>query len=283
MSSIRFNHVFAALMLISGLSAFVIPEKYVVRAQPQVQSLFVPVAAPARAAAGWIHGRLAPPAPADTRDARTLAAENDELRQQNAGLVHELAALRRINDDREDVGKWRHACTPIKVLGADPAVRDGLLLRGSTADGLRQGQPVLYGNSVAGKIERAPGLLGAQARLVTDPGMRVGAYFGRFTSDKTGKPRWRRLTTSAALVEGIGNGAMRCATDLTMQEVKATGLRPGDWVVVEDIEWDERVHGRQLGRVARVAPQNAAPLYADIRIEPTKNLMLLREVMVLTE
>jgi len=49
MSWVRFNHVFAALLILSALSAFVIPERYTTKAQPQLQGLFYPVAKPARA------------------------------------------------------------------------------------------------------------------------------------------------------------------------------------------------------------------------------------------
>ena len=286
MSRIKFNHVFAVLMLAGAASAFAIPSKYTARAQPQVQRLFAPVAVPARSAAGWAHERLARPAQTDPRDPRAVAAENADLREQVASLGHALAALERLDDERSTVGSLREQCVPVRVIGGDAGFRDGLLLNGSSLDGLAQGQPVLYGNALAGRIERPPGPLGAQVRLITDRGMRVDASFGRFAPNKvTGKPEWKPIQTSPVLIEGAGNGTLRCATDLTMTELQSdtVKLAAGDWVVLEDNEWDERVHGRLLGRVTRVAPQNAAPLYADIRIEPAKSLARLREVMVLTK
>jgi cell shape-determining protein MreC len=286
-SRIKFNHVFAALMLLSAVGAFAVPQRYTTKLQPQVQNLFSPVARPVRSVAGWAHDRLATPAAPDPRDPGVLAAENESLRQEIATLYYRVATLERINEERAAVGDLRQVCTPVAVDGDDTSgSRRGLLLRGSTLDGLAQGQPVLYGYSIAGRIERAPGLLGAQVRLVTDPGMRVSAVFARLLVDEaTGKLRLTPLKTSPVLVEGLGDGAMRCATALTVAELEAEDvkLHAGDWVLLEDNEWDERVQGRLLGRVARVARQNAAPLYADIRIEPTKNLSRLREVMVLTK
>jgi hypothetical protein len=72
---------------------------------------------------------------------------------------------------------------------------------------------------------------------------------------------------------------------LTMEEVNAESvqLRPGDWVLLDDREWDERVHYRPIGKVVRVEKQAASPLYADIRIEPMTILTQLNEVMVLTK
>lgn len=285
-SRIKFNHVFAVLMLVSAVCAFVVPTRYTTEILPQVQSLFAPVARPVRSAAGWVHDRLAKLEAPDPRDPNALAAENELLRQEIATLHHQLAALLQLNEERAAVGSVRDQCIPVAVEGDDTsASRSGLMLRTSTMEGLKQGQPVLYGFSIAGRIERPPGLLGAQVRLVTDRGMRVGAVFARLTVDEAGKTKRQPLPTSPVLVEGVGDGAMRCATALTIAELEAESvkLRAGDWVLLDDNDWDDRVQGRLLGRIVRVAPQTAAPLYADIRIEPTKNLSRLREVMVLTK
>jgi hypothetical protein len=284
MSTIKFHHVFAALLVLSFLSAFVIPARYTTRIHPQVQSLFYPVARPVRGVAGWIDGKLAKPDTADARDARTLAEENDQLRQDKAVLVTLIDELQRRIDERAKFGPIADDCTQFQVFANDAAGREGLLLRGSTFEGLRQGQYVLFAGGVAGILERPPGVAGAQVRLITDRGVRVGACFKRWETDpKTNAIEPRRLDTPPALVEGLGQNAMHCATSLTMQEVEKAGLKPGDWVVVEDNDWDPRLQGRRLGKVARVAPQATQPLYADIRIEPTTNLMNLRDVMVLTK
>src|SRR4051794_22114446 len=219
MSWVRFQHVFAALLVLCALSAFVIPERYTTRAQPQLQGLFYPVARPVRSIAAALNGRLSKPEPGDPRDKDTLAEENDLLRQELAARSEELDELRRRNAERDKLGPIRDQCTPVKVIGDDTGNREGLLLQGSTLEGLKQGQAVLFAGGMVGKLDRPPGLAGAMARLITDKGMRVGAYFGRFEKNANGELTFQRIETSPALIEGTGEGAMRCATMLTMEEV----------------------------------------------------------------
>ena len=283
MSWVRFNHVFAALLVLSALSAFVIPERYTAKAEPQLQGLFYPVARPARALGAAISGRVSRPDPTDTRDAATLREENARLTQELAARLRQLDEMLLREGERAKLGTLRDLCTPVKVVGSDTAAsREGLMLQGSTIEGLKQGQVVLVPGALVGKIERPPGLAGAQVRLITDRGMRIGAYFGRLNKDTN---RVEPLKTSPPLIEGTGDGAMRCSTMLTMEEVKAKGvdLQVGDWVLLDDRDWDERVWYYPLGKVVRVAPQANSPLYADIRIEPMRNLGQLNEVMVLTK
>jgi cell shape-determining protein MreC len=283
MSAIRFNHVFAVLLVLAAVGAFAVPERYTTRAQPQVQGLFMPVASPVRGVSAWAHARLAKPESKDVRDLRTLAAENDELRQENATLQHKLEDLIRINSDRAELGgNLRDDCTPFKVVGGDAGVRQSLLIRGSSLDGLRDGMFVLHTDNVVGLITRPPGLLGAQVRLITDRGVRVTGYFRKLEKGPDGKTRTRRLDTPSVVVEGTGDGAMRCL-GLTVEQLNDAGVKPGDWVVVEDKDWDDRIHGKRLGKVAGITPLITAPLYAEVRVEPTQNLMRLREVMVLTK
>jgi cell shape-determining protein MreC len=281
MSWVRFNHVFVALLVLSALCAFVIPERYTAKAQPQLQGLFYPVAKPARALSAAISGRVSKPDPTDTRDAATLREENAELRQELEARLRELEEMRLREGERAKLGRLRDLCTPVKVVGGDTAAsREGLMLQGSTIEGLKQGQVVLVPAGIVGKIDRPPGLAGAQVRLITDRGVRVGAYFGRLDT-KTN--RVEPLRTSPPLIEGTGDGAMRCATMLTMEEVEAVKLRAGDWVLLDDRDWDERVHYRPIGKIVRVEKKASSPLYADIRIEPMTNLTQLNEVMVLSK
>jgi len=245
MSWVRFNHVFAALLVLSALSAFVIPERYTTKAQPQLQGLFYPVARPTRSIAAALHGRLSKPEPGDPRDTRTIAGENDQLRQELVALDQEIGELRRRLAEREKLGALGEQCTPVKVVGEDTGNREGLSLQGSTIEGLKQGQPVLFAGGVVGRLDRPPGLTGAMVRLITDKGIRVGAYFGRFEKDANGELTFQRIETSPPLLEGTGDGAMRCATMLTMAEVrpedpkdpkeaKRPRLEVGDWVFLED-------------------------------------------------
>jgi cell shape-determining protein MreC len=277
MSGIKFNHVFAALLVLSALSAFVIPHRYTARAQPQVQSLFQPVAKPVRSVAGWVNERLIKPPARDARDKQTIIDENEQLRQETARLTHILTEVNRLEGEWERLGPIREKCTRLQVVGSDLGGRESLAIRGSTFEGLREGQFVLFSGGAAGIIEKPPGALGAQVRLITDTGMRVEGYFAGFTENKHVPRR-----TDAALFEGIGRGAMRCR-GLTMAQIQDAGVQLGDGVFIQDKDWDENLHGVRLGKVVRIEPQTDAPLYADIRVEPTSNLMRLRDVMVLTK
>jgi hypothetical protein len=284
MSAFRFNHVFAALMVISALSAFVIPEKYTTKVQPQVQGLFQPVAKPTRAIAAWAAGRVEKPDPTETRDVKTLAAENERLRQDYMAAMHANDELRRRIQEYEQLGELRQHCTPVRTVGPDAGGRESLLIKAHEA--LKQGQFVLSPRGIVGVLERPPGVAGASVRLITDPGVRVEAYFATYTLGGDGHSYRVRLDAGddplVPLVQGVGKGAMQCLS-LTMEQVQKANVQAGTYVMLEDKEWDERLHGRPLGRVSRVAPQTTAPLYADIRIEPVANLLRLQEVMVLTK
>ena len=290
MSAFKFNHVFAALLLISALSAFVIPEKYTTKVQPQIQGLFQPVAKPTRAIAAWVAGRVEKPDPNEKRDVKAVIEELEALRVDYMAAVHTIEDLRRRNSEYEQLGTLRSLCTPVRTVGDDGGNRESLQIRGNVFDGLKQGQFVISPRNIVGILERPPGVAGAQVRLITDPGVRVEGYFAIYTKDEAGRsarellplPPLDEKLKLTPLVQGVGNGAMKCVS-LTMEEVNAAGVVQGTWVMLEDKEWDERLHGRPLGQVVRITPQTTAPLYADIRIEPVVNLSRLTEVMVLTK
>jgi hypothetical protein len=284
MSAIKFKHVFGALLFLSALSAFVIPEKYASAVQPQVQGLFYPVAKPVGSLARWVHGNLGARPVKDGRSTQTLLEENDSLRQEVAAMMRELDELRRRDAELETLGPLRERCTLFSVVGADAAGRDGLLLSGSTLEGLRQGQAVLFPGGIVGRIQRSPGIAGAQVRLITDRGMRMEAFCVGFTRDAAGATKREQVPIPPIIVEGIGQGAMRCATALTMEEVNVAKLKEGDMVFLDkDDEWDKAVHFRRLGKIVRIERQAASRLHAEIRIEPTSTLLGLQEVMVMTK
>jgi hypothetical protein len=282
MSAIKFQHVFGALLIFSALCAFVIPERFTTRAQPQVQSLFQPVSRPVGSLAGWVHDRVGKAPPTDGRDVQTIAEENESLRQQFVALSHAYNELLRRNAEWEKLGDLREACNAVSVVGTDTGDRESLQVKATTFDGLRTGQFALYPRGIVGYIERPPGMLGAQIRLITDPGVRVEGYFCNTVKDDAGQLAFERVQIPI-IVEGVGRGAMQCRTAITMEQVTANKIAVGTWAVVEDKEWDTRLHGRPLGKVVRVEPRPSAPLLADIRIEPVASLTRLREVMVLTK
>src|ERR1700761_5566836 len=115
MSHLRFNHVFAFLMLIAALTAFAMPAKYA-NHTPQVAALFAPISRPAGALAGWIHRRVAPDPSTDARPDETVRRENLELKALVQTLTVQLDDLRQRDLERGKLGSLRDICTPWSVV-----------------------------------------------------------------------------------------------------------------------------------------------------------------------
>ncbi len=267
-------------MAIAAISAFVIPARITDRAVPQLQVLLTPISAPVRSIAGAISSRVAPVEVADARPDEVIRRQNDALAQENVKLLHDVDDLRRINGEREKVGNIRDLCTPVPVVGTDSGRGDSLAVRGSSLDGLRDGMFVLFENDIVGTLQRS-GIGGGQVKLVTSTGFKATAYFGAFRDDDQGKPHFVRLNRQPVLVQGAGASGMICQM-MTMDEVKQSQLRPGDWAVLEDMDWPAKLQGRRIGKVSEVRQRKDAALFAEIHIKPASDLQRLREVMVLT-
>lgn len=281
MFSLRFNHVFLTLLILSGVSAFIIPRRFTDAVRAQVQGVFSPVSRPARMTAGWIQQRVAPRETADHRSQEAIGQENQRLQVEVAHLTEQLKALQKLNADRDAMGPLRSLCTAVAVIGGDAGMRQSLALAGSQLGEVRGGQPVLYPGGVAGRIDRA-GAGAAQVRLITDVGFRMTGHFGRFQESKDGRIAFARIALPAALVEGIGNGIM-VIRNLTMKDIASAELAENDWVVLDDADWPIHVQGQLLGRIISIKSRSQAPLFAEIRLAPAANLLALREVMVLTK
>ena len=279
MSQVRFQHVFAVLMGLSVLTAFVLPERLANKTQPQLQALFAPVARPAGLLAASVMNHVAPDPVRDRRSTDEIRRENQELKAQFANVSYQLEDLRRRNAERQKLGPIRDLCLPVTVVGQDSGTRESLSLAGSSLEGLREGMPVLYPGGVVGQIERA-GVGGAQVRLVTDIGFRIRANFAQFRRRPDNQIEFVQLETPPVLVEGISRGAM-IVRSLTV--VEASKLSEGNWVVASEPDWPPRLKGQPLGKITRIGRRRDAPLYAEIRIEPESNLMKLREVMVMVK
>jgi hypothetical protein len=65
--------------------------------------------------------------------------------------------------------------------------------------------------------------------------------------------------------------------------VQQAKVEPGDGVFLQDKDWDERLHGMRIGRVVRIDQQIGHPLYAEIRVKPTSNLLRLTDVIAVTK
>ncbi|MDB5297882.1 MAG: hypothetical protein JWO31_3865, partial [Phycisphaerales bacterium] len=252
---------------------------------------------PARAVAAWATGRGNGSAATadDRRPADAVVQENQDLRLTNAKLSYDLAELQKVAMERGKIDpELRNLCTPVAVLGgADPnGVRDALSLRATGLSGFTDGMFVLHDRDVVGRL--VTGKAGARVRLVTDPESRVQAYFVPFRRDarqaavgaapRPANEQDRRPADAynlpSRLVEGAGRGRMVCR-NIPFDLVTQVGLTVGDWVMVNDPEWPPALQGRRLGVVVRVT--KAAKMMAEIEIKPDPELLLLREVLVLTK
>ncbi|HEV2296086.1 MAG TPA: rod shape-determining protein MreC [Tepidisphaeraceae bacterium] len=275
MSHFRFNHVFAGLLLLSVLSAFVFPKKTSgIRAH--VQGVFYPIAKPARMIASTVRGpgeRLD-----DKRASGDVVAENERLKIALASLTAQVELLHSRVAEGEQFGEVGKHTRRVAVMGNDPAARDSLSVVGNFDLSLLN-QPALYNYGLAGRFERA-GLSGAQVRLITDRSFSATARFGEFVNDGAGGIIFDPKPTAPPLVEGYGNGSMM-VKNLELEEVTKAQIRKGTWVVLEDKDYPPVLMHQKLGRVESVKKRPEAPLFADIEIRPEWNLMALTQVWVL--
>ena len=259
MSYIKFNQVFAALLLTSALAAFAIPEKYTVKPLPGLQALFAPVSLPVRRIGAWAHDRLFPPDLAGKRTVATIVAENERLTNTVAYVQKQLEAERRRNDAWAPLESLRDRCIPLAVSGADAGTRESLALPASALERIADG-------AFAG---------GAQLRLITDKGFKVRGHVSR-----RGSGGEVEQMTPVVVVEGVGDGAMAVRGDVTWEDVEKGRVKPADALVLDDRDWPSALQGQRLGVVTKVEPMRSNRKFAEIRIEPSSNLLLLNEVMV---
>jgi cell shape-determining protein MreC len=293
MSYLRAQHVFYALMGVSALTAFVIPPEYSRKVTPQVQWMFAPVSRPVEALAAAVNDRVAPPAANDHRADVAVKLENQRLRAEVALLTTQLDEMRRRDAELAKLGSAKDLCRIFPVVGADSGTRESLALGGSSFQGLKDDQWVLYTGGIAGQIKRA-GPAGAQVQLITDPATRVKIRFVRFTTVK-GQTTFEPLGIPAVLAQGAGQNTMAvkalslAAIGYTpdgkpLQGTTNETVREGtDYAVLFDSDCPQVLWGKMIGRVTRVIPRPDARLFAEIRIEPDERLAKLREVMVMTK
>lgn len=281
MGFIRFNHVFTALMLMSVATAFLIPKRISTRATAHVRGVFAPIAIPFHRAASALHTAFVAPNPTDRRPEAAVRAENEYLRVELANLQTQLEALKRINADRELLGPLRPHCTPMAVAGTDTgsSKRESLLLRPSLAPNLRDDLPVIYPGGLVGRLDRVGLGAGPQVRLITDPGFRFTVGFRRFVATDDNRTEAIMLASTPQLIEGIGGGLL-VIRNITERQVKEIGLKEGDWVVLDDPDWDINLQGLRIGTIRSIKPRTGAPQFMQLEVQPGQNLTMLREVMV---
>lgn len=274
---LRFNHIFLSLMLGSGFCAFVVPVERSGKVRGWIDGFFAPVAQPVRRVAGAVSGRLQRPAGTGTGgvlgDGRL---EIERLRGQVASLTMQIQHLRQLNANRELAGDAEKYSLPFRVIGGNP-----LLLQASAEDRLSPNMPVVYRDSLVGRV-LSVGAAGAQVRLISDRGFLVNAAFGRFVAGENGAVQFAPIALKGQpLVEGAGNGLLS-VNNLTLEQVEQAKLQANDWVVLADDEWPTIVQGFLIGTIEAIEPHPKAKLFAWITIRPKLHLGQLEEVMVVT-
>ena len=181
MSYLKFQHVFAGLMAVSGITAFVLPAQSVQMRVPGIEALFAPVSWPSGAIARWIHGKFALELSEDARSAELVKRENLELKNELANLYVRLDKIRQQEDYRREIGNIRPLCTPYSVLGTDSGPRATLLIQGSSLGSLRDGMPVLYPDGIVGQVQRV-GIAGRGCSLSPMPASACGPALGAMSA-----------------------------------------------------------------------------------------------------
>jgi cell shape-determining protein MreC len=293
MSGVRFNQVFIAFVLLSGICSFAVPERLASAVRGNIDGLFAPVSVPVRKVAGTLSGRLRPePQPnlpeVDLNGAPApLREEVLHLRAVVTNLSAQLAESDEVKASRALWGNVSDYCAPFKVMGGETGegLRQVLTIRSSGGDGLVAGMPVIYRDSIMGKITSV-GISSAQVQLVSDPKFRVTARIGRFRYDADGLPEFVSLETRQPLLQGKGSGdSLMTIANLSTDEVQKAGIRQGDWVVLDEKDsdqWPPALRCFLLGQIDHVGEQLKAKGWADLTVRPWRDPQKLREVMVVT-
>jgi len=278
MPLLRFNHVFAFLMLLSIISAFVIPQRMTDVVAAHLRTFFAPVAWPLHRIAWSIHSRMVDPHAGDTRPEIDIRAENAWLRTELLRVTRQLEELIRINADRDQLGSLRDASIPMAVVGTD-SNRDALFLRPLLRAEISENLAVIYPYGIVGRLDRVGAGSSPRVRLITDVDFRLTGSFRRYVEGPEGRAQVQVLSPSPYLVEGVGNGKM-VMRNVTERQAQEMGLRPGDLVVLDDPDWSHYLWGQTIGRITSIRPRPEAPHFVLIELEPLQNLKMRREVMV---
>jgi rod shape-determining protein MreC len=218
---------------------------------------------PFRDAFGWI---------GETIDAKgeneELRAENEALRRQlvdERGAVRENRELRALVRMDQRLGLEQQGAVTARVYGRSPTVwYSTVTVNKGSRDGVREGQPVVNGAGLVGRVRRVSGR-SAQVLLITDGDSGVTA----------------RVNESGA--QGIVAPAVGDPHDLRLEYLGRNDRIREDHTVVTSGTRSTRHPSRfppgiPIGRVTRVDDDEGS-----IHIRPFANLRELEYVQILTE
>lgn len=288
MRSIQFNHVFAGLMGVALLGAFVLPRPLSDRLRAPLQVVFVPISSPVRAMASRIVGRIRPPEPVDleapagqTRTYQQVVEENRLLRMALASVSTQFRQLRHVDAERASLSGLLQHCRAMNIVGGDSGLRGSVSIRGDISN-LRQGMAAIYSGGLVGRLDRISFAGGAQVQLVTDRAFRVAARFGRMRRSSAGQMEFAFAGNLSGLVVGNGRDGMT-VTNIPLKDVSESGLAAGDWAVIADKDYPLLLQGYRIGEIVAIGPSRTTPLFAEIQIRPVRDLQTLSEVMILVQ
>jgi cell shape-determining protein MreC len=274
MSSSRFNTVFGAMIMGAVLCALVLPPTAMDRVRKHADLLLLPVAKPVRGIAGIFTrkygAKTLPPGETARPTDEQLALENADLKQQVAFLAHQIQDLTLVEEERKRLGPLLQYFKPVAVIGGDATPgRESLSILPAAGVEFAKDTAVMCPEGVVGRLTDA-----RRVRLITDPGFKLTAQFGRWNEGV-----WKKLDTEKAACTGIGNNTMRI-DNLTVKQVEV--LKAGDWVIVgDDTDFHSLVHGRPVAQIETIRPMASKPLFAEIIVKPRVDLKKLSEVLVM--
>ena len=262
-------------MMLSLLSAFVLPPRVTDIGRSPVQTLLIPISRPAYRIANAIRGHIQPQPVEDTRPTQEIAQENLALKQQVQHLLMTVEKQAEQLKERESLGDRQDYCDRFDVTAAD-INGDGITIAGTKIGVVREDQPVLSSGEIdlIGRITAIRGMA-AHVRLVTDAGFTFTGHFVSFSAANGAEEK-----NLLAIVTGNGLGQM--VIDNLHNDDVQNEIKPGDWVVLRDETWQRGVQGVRIGRVATIQPLAKQPLFADIQLVPEGNLTHLNDVWVMT-
>lgn len=292
MASLKFNHIFVVSVGVCAASAVFLPVSVAEKVRAPVVLLFAPVSTPVHAGSSWLGDKINPEArrldgnvPVEVVE---LQNENAQLRLDLASMSAQLEELKRLNEDRAQLGLVRERSVPATVAGLDGGtggLQQILAVVVPTSAAVKEGMPVVSPQGLVGRVTSSV-RGGTRVRLTTDAGAKVQGSFVRFVANERGGVVPQMLGGKKPLVSGTGGGTetgLRIGS-LSMADALAVGVAPGDWVVLSDTEdWPQLLQGYKIGKVKSVEKSKLNPLWAEIVVEPPLDFRRLREVMIVNK
>jgi hypothetical protein len=285
MPTLRFNHVFAGLMIVSFISALFVPTRYTNASKGLADAFISPLSHRIRTLSLKIRNKLDPPrlqGPDADRTTEDISSELALLRNRLARLEEEKATLQKQIVTQGDL---KSVCREFAVIGNDSRDRDSITISGTRRDGLEPGMAVLADEQIVGRIESA-GLASSRVRLITDTDVAMRVAFRRVqVKPATGPSNEAQLQPidlpmpDNPMCKGAG-GEFMLVQNVKRQDAEV--LQINDLVVLDDASrWPQELRSRAIGRVSRVGYSRSSPKLAEIVISPQVPLKSLTSVQVL--